>query len=185
MRKQLALAGVCVVGLVAPTTVGAATKSYNGTFEPGGTLSFKVKNTNNGKKVKAFTFVGFPVQCNSGPETTSGNLSFAPKVKDKKFEADAILGNPSNPQARLTLVWEAQGRRRGRGHDEGERFESSDRPERLRELLQPEDRLDRLRRQPTSEQHLGVADLRRLRRDALRQHQEARQLRIEDRLAVR
>ena len=115
MRKQLALAGVCVVGLVAPTTVGAATKSYNGTFEPGGTLSFKVKNTNNGKKVKAFTFVGFPVQCNSGPETTSGNLSFAPKVKDKKFEADAILGNPSNPQARLTLL----GKLKGGGEAEG------------------------------------------------------------------
>ena len=57
--------------------------------------------------------------------------------------------------------------------------------ERHRELLQPEDRLDGVRRQPTSEQHLGPVDLRRFRRDALRQHQEARQLRVEDRLAVR
>ena len=115
MRKLLALAGVCVVGLVAPTTVGAATKSYNGTFEPGGTLSFKVKNTNNGKKVKAFTFLGFPVQCNSGSETTSGNLSFAPKVENKKFEAHAILGNSNNPLAKLTLV----GKLKGGGQAEG------------------------------------------------------------------
>ena len=103
MKKFLTLAGVSAVALIAPATVGAATKSYNGTFVPGGTLSFDLKKTNKGKKILDYTFFGFPVQCKSGPETTSGHLNFAVKVKHNRFEANAQSNEPG-AESKLTLI---------------------------------------------------------------------------------
>lgn len=107
MRKFVALLVVSAVGLAAPASMGATVKQYNGTFTPGGTLSFKLKKTNKGKKVIDFTFSNFPVACSGGPNTTSGNLTFPVKVKNNKFEAAGVAGNdPNNPRSRLDLTGE-------------------------------------------------------------------------------
>ena len=110
MRKVLALAGslTVAVGLVAPANAGTQTKDYNGTFEPGGTLSFTVKPTDNGKKVVKFKFFNFPVQCTTGPETTSGNLKFAIKVENKAFEARAQSTSPG-AESKLALTGKLKG----------------------------------------------------------------------------
>jgi ABC-type sugar transport system substrate-binding protein len=104
MKRFAALAGVLVVGLVAPATVGAAAKTYVGVFESSGELGFKVKKTEHGKKIKEFDWFQFPLQCQSGPRTTTNGLSFAPKVRDRRFEAVAIVGNQGNPKAELRLT---------------------------------------------------------------------------------
>jgi hypothetical protein len=99
MRKLLALAGVTAVALVAPATVGAATKVYEGTVTPGGTVKFKLKTTENGKKVAGFRFSGVPAVCTSGAETVSGRITFADRVENNRFQFRAVAGNPQNPQA--------------------------------------------------------------------------------------
>jgi hypothetical protein len=102
MRKVLALAGVSAVALLAPATVDAATKNYGGGFDPSGNLEFKLEKTKHSKKVKGFKFFALPVQCDSGPNTVSGKITFAIKVKRKKFEAVATSDNPDS-EAKLSL----------------------------------------------------------------------------------
>ncbi|MGZ8328784.1 MAG: hypothetical protein ACXWUV_14890, partial [Allosphingosinicella sp.] len=90
MKRLTAIAAVFALGLIAPTTVGAAAKEYNGTFESSGTVDFKLKKSNKGKKkIIDFAFHGFPVHCDGGPNSTSGILKFKVKVEKNKFEADA------------------------------------------------------------------------------------------------
>jgi hypothetical protein len=104
MRKQLALAGVLVAGLTAPIALAGQNKDFEGTIENGGTLSFKLKKTDNGKKVVKFTFIGMPADCKSGLESVSGEITFAIKVKSNKFDAKAVSGNPNNPNATLKVT---------------------------------------------------------------------------------
>lgn len=104
MRKLAFFAGVAAIALGAPTA-GAAGKSYDGTFEPGGTLAFKLEKTKTGKKIFNYRFKSFPLQCSGGPNTTSGNLTFAVRVKNNKFSTVAVAGNdPQNPAAKLSLA---------------------------------------------------------------------------------
>lgn len=129
MKKLLALAGVSVFVLVAPAAVGAASKTYQGTFDPGGQLQFKLKPTNHGKKVVKYTFLGFPVQCDGGPETTSGFFTFGVKVKNKKFEAQAQSTNPgSESKVVLTGKFKRGGKAKGTMKVSGEHVGIDDPP---------------------------------------------------------
>ncbi len=103
MRKLIALMALSIAVLIAPAAVGAAKKTYGGAFESSGELQFDLKKANKGKKILDFTFAGFPVQCDSGSQTTSGHLTFAIKVKNNKFEADAISTNPGS-ESKLNLT---------------------------------------------------------------------------------
>jgi hypothetical protein len=104
VKRFTAIAAVCAVGLVAPATVGAATKEYTGTIAGGGSVGFKIKSGQNGSKVKGFGFATFPVGCTGGPNTASGHVTFAPKVKNRKFEIHAVAGDPNHPDARLDVT---------------------------------------------------------------------------------
>ena len=107
MRKLLALAGVSAVSLcalAAPTFAGAAGKKYEGAFETGGTNSFTLKKTNNGKKVMNYDWALFSLDCDGGPKTSTNGLSFGVKVKNDKFEA---VATPSTAdKVKLTLKGE-------------------------------------------------------------------------------
>src|SRR5690348_6467715 len=92
MKKFLALAGVAAIGVVAPATVGASTKEYAGSFETSGTIGFKVESKQGKKKVIRLRFASFPLDCDGGPNTATGNVpEFKIKVNDSgKFDADLI-----------------------------------------------------------------------------------------------
>jgi hypothetical protein len=110
MRKLLALAGVSAVALgalTAPAFAGVAGKTYEGAFENGGTNSFTLKKTNNGKKVMKYEWALFSMDCDGGPQTSTNGLSFGVKVKNDKFEA---VATPSTAdKVKLTLKGEFTG----------------------------------------------------------------------------
>ncbi len=114
MRKLLALAGVSIAALSMPAAVDAATKNYGGGFDPSGNLEFKLEKTNHGKKIKGFKFFALPIQCDSGPNTVSGKITFDIKVEDNKFEAVAKSDNPDS-EAKLIL----DGKLKGGGNAKG------------------------------------------------------------------
>lgn len=91
MKKYAIASLATVVALVLPATVGAAAKTYSGTVEPGGTIQFKVKKTNNGKKVKPTLFLNVPADCTSGDETVSGNVPVPGKVQGGEFQINAVV----------------------------------------------------------------------------------------------
>ena len=105
MKKFLALAGVSAVALIAPGTVGAATKSYSGTFESSGTVGFDVKKKKGKRKVIKFRFDDLPVECDAGPNTASGNVpEFKIKVSDGgNFDADLVSETPG-AEAELNIA---------------------------------------------------------------------------------
>lgn len=114
MRKLFALTGMIVVALIAPATVGAATKVYVGQFETSGEVQFKVVKTNNGKKIKDFNWFQFPLNCEGDPNTSTNGLSFAPKVQNSKFEAVAIADdNGLDAKLKVTGTLKGSGKARG------------------------------------------------------------------------
>ena len=114
MRKLFALTGAIVVALVAPATVGAAAKVYVGEFETSGEVQFKVKKTNDGKKIKEFDWFQFPLDCQGTPNTSTNGLSFAPKVKNNKFEAVGIAdSNGLDAKLKVTGTLKGSGQAKG------------------------------------------------------------------------
>ena len=116
MKKLVAFAAVVAVALAAPTAVGAGQgkTKYLGQFESSGDLSFVVKKTKNGKKVFNYKWEGFPLDCRGTPETSSSNLTFSVKVKNKKFETQAV-DDQQNPGALLKLKGELNGKTEANG----------------------------------------------------------------------
>jgi len=103
VRKLIALIAVASVTLAAPTAVGAGSRSkYKGDFEETGTMSFTLKQSQNGKKVINFSWVQFPLRCQGGAGTLSSRLLFGQQVKRKHFSAEAV-DDPDNPGARLSM----------------------------------------------------------------------------------
>jgi hypothetical protein len=126
VKKFTAIALVCAVGLVAPATVGAATKSYSGTFEVSGTMGFDVKTKKGKRKVINFSFSSLPLECDGGPNTTSGSVpDFKIKVSDGgSFDADLISKDPGaeaelNINGKLKSGGKAQGTVRVHGQNVG------------------------------------------------------------------
>jgi len=97
---MFALAGAVAF---APAIANAGGRSYDGTFETGGELHFKVVKSEDGKKVINFRFERFALICEGGPNTITDGLSFSVRVKDNKFDTRAISGDPDNPKATLNL----------------------------------------------------------------------------------
>jgi hypothetical protein len=60
--------------------------------DPAGTVSFELRASHGKLRVKSFAFSGIPIDCDSGPSTTSGVLDFA-RVKKQRFQALGI-GKP-------------------------------------------------------------------------------------------
>lgn len=114
MKRTTALVIVLAITLFTPQALGAAKRSYAGEFATSGTLAFDVKKSKRGKKVVEFRFKRFPLDCERGPNTVSGGLTFAVDVKRRKFETVA-LENPDNPKAKLKLDGRLQGRTAAKG----------------------------------------------------------------------
>ena len=101
--KKIATFAVAGAVAFAPAIADAGGRSYDGTFETGGELHFKVVKSDNGKKVINYRFERFALNCEGGPNTTTDGLSFSVRVRDNKFSTRAVLGNPDNPRATLNL----------------------------------------------------------------------------------
>ena len=91
-----------LVALAAPTIGSAAGKKFQGVFATGGTNTFTLKKTKNGKKIFNYEWVGFALVCDGGPRTSSNGISFKIAVRKHKFEA---VASPSDPkQAKLSIA---------------------------------------------------------------------------------
>ena len=124
MKRLTVVTVICAVGLIAPATVGAATRSYSGAFEVSGTVGFDVKTKRGKKKVINFSFSQLPVECDGGPNTSSGNVpEFKIKVNDSgKFDADLVSTDPGaeaelNIDGKLKSGGKAEGTVRLHGQD--------------------------------------------------------------------
>jgi hypothetical protein len=108
MKKFSGIVLIVAIALAAPSAVGAAgKKKYEGVFEAGGTNSFTLKKTNNGKKVMNYEWASFPLACDGGPQTSTNGLNFGVKVKKGEFEA---VATPSTAEkVKLTLKGEFTG----------------------------------------------------------------------------
>ena len=102
MKKYAIASLAMVIAVAVPTAVSAAAKQYQGPINGGGTVEFAIKRTDNGKKLVKWIWRDMPAACNSGAEEVSGSISFKVRVKNGKFELDAIQGTPQNPTARMT-----------------------------------------------------------------------------------
>ena len=101
------------IALVTATPASAGGKRYEGAFATGGTNSFTLKKTRNGKKVFNYQWDGFSLSCDGGPRTSSNGLSFAVRVQNRKFEA--VASPSTTDRARLSI----KGRFVGRSSAEG------------------------------------------------------------------
>ncbi len=114
--KKYAIASLAVaVALLAPSSVSAAGKKFQGEFATGGTNSFTLKKAKNGKKVFNYEWVGFSLACDGGPETSSNGLTFKVAVKKKKFEAVATPNEAAPEKAKLTLSGKFTGKNTAEG----------------------------------------------------------------------
>jgi hypothetical protein len=124
VKRLTVVTVICAVGLVAPATVGAATKAYSGTFESSGTMGFDVKTKKGKRNVINFHFTALPLECDGGPNSSSGNVpEFKIKVSDGgSFDADLISTDPGaqaelNIDGKLKSGGKAQGTVRVHGQD--------------------------------------------------------------------
>ena len=101
--KKIAMFAVVGAVTLAPAVASAGGRSYDGAFATGGELHFKVVKSQDGKKVINYRFERFVLNCEGGPNTTTGDLSFSVRVRDNKFSTRAVLGNPNSPRATLNL----------------------------------------------------------------------------------
>jgi hypothetical protein len=124
MRRLTVVTVICAVGLVAPATVGAATRSYSGTFESSGTVGFDVRKKDGKRKVINFSFSNLPLECDGGPNSTSGSVpNFRIKVSKRgNFDADLVSTDPDaeaelNIDGKLKSGGNAEGTVRVHGED--------------------------------------------------------------------
>ncbi|MDQ3729379.1 MAG: hypothetical protein M3355_07280 [Actinomycetota bacterium] len=101
--KKIAMFAVVGAVALAPAVASAGGRSYDGAFDTGGELHFKVVKSQDGKKVINYRFERFAVNCEGRSNTTTGDLSFSVRVQNNKFDTRAILGDPGNPKATLNL----------------------------------------------------------------------------------
>jgi hypothetical protein len=129
MRKLFAFTGTIVVALVAPATVGAAAKVYVGEFETSGEVQFKVKKTDHGKKIKEFDWFEFPLNCQGTPKTSTNGLSFAPKVRNNRFEAVATaIGDGLDAKLKVTGTLKGSGKAKGTLEIDGDKVPVNEAP---------------------------------------------------------
>jgi hypothetical protein len=86
--RKLLIPAVLALALVLPAqAVAKKPKHYTGTVTPSGTIGFKVTQKRHSKKksVSGFNFAGIPVNCEDGPHTTHGFVSFPVKLNKGKF----------------------------------------------------------------------------------------------------
>jgi hypothetical protein len=112
VKRFLISSIVAGLALAGPLFASAATstRSFSGTIDPSGTVSFKLKKHNGTRTIpgaspsKGFTFGSMPVDCDGGPDTTGGVVTFTIPVKDTgKFTIKAVAGNPQNPSSALLV----------------------------------------------------------------------------------
>jgi hypothetical protein len=104
--RRLVIPLALVLALALPASALGAAKRYAGDWDGGGTMSFKVKRAHHEKKVVAFSFAAFPLNCEGGAETTTGFINFAIPVHRNKFHTRAVAppNNPSDPDATVKLA---------------------------------------------------------------------------------
>jgi hypothetical protein len=102
VRKFLVPA-VLAVALVLPGQAAAKSIHYTGTVSPSGTIGFNVvkKKKKKGKKkpkptLNGFSFAGVPVNCDEGPKTAHGFVSFPVKLVGGSFNIVAQSSTGAN-----------------------------------------------------------------------------------------
>jgi hypothetical protein len=115
MKRTVIGCVIACVAMLAPAVADASKKQYAGSIEPSGEISFTLRKQNGKLDVLKLAWTNLPVDCNGEPNTTSGKLSFAVPVKDHKFKARAVLGDPQSPEARAVIKGELKGKRHAEG----------------------------------------------------------------------
>lgn len=110
MKKTITICIVACVALLAPAAANASKKSYSGSVEPSGTLSFKLKSKNGNKDVVKLAWRDLPVDCSGEAKTSDGGLSFEVPIKNDGFKAIAVLGSKDDPEARAVIIGSFKGR---------------------------------------------------------------------------
>ena len=108
-RLSIAAAAVCLLWVAVPAEAG--TSRYRGDVDPSGRLRFKVVKAHGTQRVSKLKWAKLPVRCNGKRETTSNGLNFRIRVKDGAFDAEAVLGKTSDPDAKAEVHGELRGHR--------------------------------------------------------------------------
>jgi hypothetical protein len=93
--RRAAIAVVLVAALVLPASAPAGVIGYSGTFEPGGKLSFGLKEVDGKRYVTRWKWWEFPVTCANGEQVTRGKYLFKLRVRHRKFVGRGVRRSPS------------------------------------------------------------------------------------------
>ena len=88
----------------------AKTREFSGPIGPSGAISFSLKGKGDRAKVMDLRWFRLPVDCGRSEDTSSGSLSYKISVNDKRFKADAVLGNPKRPKAEAVIRGKIKGK---------------------------------------------------------------------------
>ena len=113
MKKTISICIVACVALLAPAAANASKKSYSGSVEPTGTLSFNLKSKKGNKSVVKLAWSNLPVDCAGETKASDGKLTFKVPVKKNGFKAVAVLGDKDSPEARAVITGGFKGKNAG------------------------------------------------------------------------
>jgi hypothetical protein len=93
LRRSLALAGV-VATLLVPGTATAGVRYFEGPVDPEGDVMFHVKfRDGRARKVKAFSWMRVPAECDAGRTSVDGHFDFPMWVRDGAFHGKGVVRN--------------------------------------------------------------------------------------------
>jgi hypothetical protein len=111
-RGGIAVAVTTVASALALAAPAAAkTLDFQGPIGPSGAISFTVKGTKSKAKVVDLKWYRLPVDCGGSDDTSTGALSYSVPLKQGKFSADAVLGNPNHPKAEAIITGKVNGKK--------------------------------------------------------------------------
>lgn len=116
-RRHLMTAVAATFVLAVPASAPGAVSRFAGEFEAGGELQFNRVTTNKGQTVNNFKFEQVAITCRSGPNTTTGGLTFRiPVRRGGKFRTSAVrLDNQGRVLAQLRIAGRFKGPRSASG----------------------------------------------------------------------
>jgi len=111
-RIGICLGAIAIAGAIPALAGGAATSAgvvthYRGAFDPGGKLTFEFGNRHHKHAVIGFAFTNFPLHCQHGTNSETGNLGYSVTIKERKFHTTAVYPAPPDAaQSTLHLTGE-------------------------------------------------------------------------------
>jgi hypothetical protein len=103
MKKLTIVAAVACLLCLAVPAAAENTFKYRGDIDPSGRIAFKLLKGGGVQKIDALKWHHVPVDCKGKQRTTSNRLGFKVRVKEKAFEATAILGDADDPDATVEI----------------------------------------------------------------------------------